>query len=97
VLNFRFPCSAYFIFYIVKAGDFETIKVLNAGATWRANQFTTAVPPDVEAAFATFVKELGWSQSPGKKIWTDGVTRLSKAYFAFWVAHKAHKEDQNWV
>jgi hypothetical protein len=90
------------IFYIAKAGDFETIKVLHAGATWRANQSTTAVPPDVEAAFATFVKELGRSQSPDKKSLTDGVTRLSKAYYAFWEAHKAHKGirvecEQGWL
>jgi hypothetical protein len=50
------------IFYIAKAGDFETIKVFNAGATWRASQSTKVVPPNVEFSFATFVKEL-WPES----------------------------------
>jgi len=79
------------ILYIAKADDFETIKVLDAHATWKVNQFTTTVPPDVEAAFATFIKELSWSQSFSKDRLTDGVTPLSKAYYAFWEAHKAHK------
>jgi hypothetical protein len=42
----------------------------------------------VEAAFTTFVEELGLDQSSEKNL-TDGVTPLSKAYYAFWEAHKA--------
>jgi len=76
-----------------KAGDFKIIKVLNAGATWRANQIATPVPSNVEAAFATFVRELGLSQSSYKKSLTDGVSRLSKAYYVFWAAHREHKGD----
>ena len=58
-------------------------KSTNAGATWRANG-PSNIPPEVDAAFKTFVKEL--SLNLGKGL-TDGTTPLSKAYYTFWKAH----------
>jgi hypothetical protein len=42
----------------------------------------------VDAAFEIFVKEL--KENPDGSP-TDGTTSLSKAYYAFWTAHKKHK------
>jgi hypothetical protein len=79
------------ILYIAKADDFNAIKVLDAYATWKVNESATPVPPDIAAAFTTFIKELGWSESLSKDRLTDGVTSLSRPYYAFWEAHKAHE------
>ncbi|KAI9803321.1 MAG: hypothetical protein M1825_002112 [Sarcosagium campestre] len=79
---------------LAKAGDFEAIKVLNTGGTWRANQSKVAVPPDVEAAFKMFTREIRYRRSSGpcKESLTDGKTTLGKAYYLFWAAHKAHEK-----
>ena len=69
---------------IVRIGDYDSITTLNAGATWRAKGPST-ISPDVDAAFTTFANEL--RLSPGTSP-TDGTTPLSKAYYAFWTAHK---------
>ena len=63
-----------------------SISALNAGATWKAKG-PSETPPDVAAAFETFIRELeaNLDKSP-----TDGTTPFSKAYYAFWTAHNKH-------
>jgi hypothetical protein len=77
--------SAYTL--IAEAGAFESITTINTGATWRAKG-PSNIPADVDAAFKTFLEELkeNLDEDP-----TDGATSLSKAYYAFWAAHKKHK------
>ena len=70
--------------FIARAGNSDGISTLNAGATWRAKG-PSNIPTDIDNAFKTFVNEL--SLNPDKSL-TDGTTSLSKAYHAFWTAHK---------
>jgi hypothetical protein len=72
---------------IARAGAFESISTINAGATWRAKGLSN-LPADVDAAFKTFLEELKENLDGNL---TDGATSLSKAYYAFWAAHKRHK------
>lgn len=57
-----FPKFASF-YFIAQAGDFDNIATLNAGATLRANG-PNNIPPDMDAAFKTFVKELTLNLCP---------------------------------
>jgi hypothetical protein len=69
---------------IAKAGHTDSITAINAGATWRAKG-PNNIPQDVAAAFTTFVNAL--SMNPDESA-TDGTTPLSRAYYAFWAAHR---------
>lgn len=77
-------CAILILYPIAKGGDAKIISALNAGATWRANQSITPIPPDVDATFTKFTRHL--SLSFGQSL-TDGTTPLSKAYYEFWAAH----------
>jgi len=46
------------LYSIARTGDFDSISTLNAGVTWRANE-PSNIPPDIDATFTTFAKELG--------------------------------------
>jgi hypothetical protein len=69
---------------IAKAGHTDSITAINAGATWRAKG-PNNIPQDVAAAFMTFVNAL--SMNPDESA-TDGTTPISRAYYAFWAAHR---------
>jgi len=72
---------------LYRAGDTDSISVVNAGATWKAKG-SNSIPPDVAATLDMFIKELNfnWGKSP-----TDGTSRLGKAYYAFWGAQNKYK------
>jgi len=69
---------------IAQAGHTENITTINAGAAWRAKG-PNNIPQDVADAFTTFVDAL--SRNPDESA-TDGTTTLSRAYYAFWRAHR---------
>ena len=69
---------------IAHAGHTDNITVINAGATWRAKG-PKNIPQDVAAAFTTFIEAL--SMNPDESA-TDSTTPLSRAYYAFWAAHR---------
>jgi len=79
--------SAAKISALAKSGDMDSIKAINAGATWRANQSpATPIPQDVDVSFTNFTRLLNLGH--GERV-TDGTTPLSKAYYEFWAAHDA--------
>ena len=71
------------LYSIAQAGHTDSITTINAGATWRAKG-PNNIPQDMAAAFTTFVNAL--SMNPDEST-TDGTT-LSRAYYAFWAAHR---------
>lgn len=67
---------------IARVDNFNCISILNIRATWKTKG--QIIPPDVAAAFETFVKEL--NMNPDQDV-TNGTTPLSKAYYTL-TAHR---------
>jgi hypothetical protein len=72
---------------VVKYSDLESIAVINAGGSWRA-QGPNEVPLDFTACYEEFIDALGLSigQSPR-------TTRFQKAYHEFWACFKRYKSS----
>ena len=61
--------------------------MLNRVATWRANETSRSISPDVAAAIDAFLTEL--NKNPDRDV-GDGRNALSKAYYAFCEVDKQH-------
>ena len=72
------------ILYIGHAGDNDSIAILNARATLKANKWGL-IPQEIEDVWAAYVAMLEryWGQFPKD----DPNSALGKAYWQFWNVH----------
>lgn len=71
---------------VVEDDDLRSIAVINAGASWRA-QDPNEVPLDITACYEEFVDALGLSIGKSPR-----TTRFRKAYHEFWACVKRYKK-----
>ena len=83
------------IVHIVSNYDHDSISILNARATHKAQRVKAGepVPPEIETAFRKYITVLreNWGKLPEKD---EYASDLGKAYFEFWDAHDAHEEHK---
>jgi len=69
---------------MVKCNDLESIAVINAGGSWRA-QGLNEIPPDVAACYEEFIDALGLSIGESPR-----TMRFQKSYNEFWACFQRH-------
>ena len=76
------------ILYIGQAGDDDSISVLNARASLKANK-ERPIPQEIEDVWATYVSKL--EQNQGQFPSRDPNSALGQAYWRFWDVYRKYK------